>query len=1097
MDQYDEESDEEKDQPLMDETGHSGWQRLSRKHRQLVQWRKYGLCKLHVWKPPTFPLHLQRHDEHGSGTIHYGGRLCLDTSLFVGGSKPCWIRRGAHDELLIQRLSIDQHVLSITPWVFVFPDDMFFSLSSESSTYAEDVHTNGKEDENEEDEDNDDNDDNDDDDNEEEEKKKNNNNSLKQKNDSQGHNERGNDNDSNEHADNGNGTNHEERKASGHEKMTIDIDPNKKQFKRSKEIEKEKEKDIKHLPEHQTTSYIPGFIYFDHFGMKLATIPQTLSKVLFHSNFSHLWGKQGQSIPADHNDSDMGPNAHAANPNVGHTATSHINSRGAGEPGRGGDVIVNSNKSDGNGHVVDEKDRIDRSNGFEEYSRIDFDMAQPVCHVPVCRSIHKMVRHEQNNTLVLAVSRLRKRLPFDIPGQRSLDVFNMEFELWLFNPHSWCFEDRVGKLELHDEEELHSEHIMDIKYVKIQDTGRQSAHGAVYKNLIAVATAVNSGEDSPTIGRVILIEIIPEKKQKHKRKRSKKHASKRTMGKRLSDTAESKKKHDHLISRLHERVLDPLRWFDVSLTPSYLASELQRARHKRSKRRRGRASRNGGGMQSADGNNNNNNNNNNNGNDDDGDGNNDDGDNNDDDNDNDNDDGDEENAEYETDNTNDDNDIRGDISIPRSPLAPSQLNKNYRSQELNYYQKSRYLWKMHNHLRYRMHWMFSRKERTGVTAVNAVEGLLVAACGPKLVLYRWDGQQLIGVAFLDSRVHCLDVLVLNSFLCTGDLFQGLDMFHWEHYVGTVVKLGRDSHYRGIFSMHWMIDTSKHSFESFKEMSQSTKLTSASLIFFLHYIRIHICTYTYMYVYNSHKFGELSVIVSDVNGNLQIVYYDPQPKLLWSVQKDRLYTRASFHIGTNVSSGVVLKCRDDHFQQAYLDLIIHEQHFKAKYASQHLATDKNYRNFLSKNRLKKEVMNFTFKTWHNNYFNLLATLDGGLVRLVPVNDLMYTLLDGLQAQMVYCIEHMAGLNPKQYRYGMTYKDCSDEMMNPSPMQHYLDRPFPELKNIIDGDLIQEFLHLDIRTQKRLAMNLGVGVDYIQQYFKVIDYIQQVELATQML
>merc|ERR1719203_1811472 len=56
-----------------------------------------------------------------------------------------------------------------------------------------------------------------------------------------------------------------------------------------------------------------------------------------------------------------------------------------------------------------------------------------------------------------------------------------------------------------------------------------------------------------------------------------------------------------------------------------------------------------------------------------------------------------------------------------------------------------------------------------------VKGLIVTAIGPKLLFWRWDGAQLVGVAFLDSRIHCHGLLAMKNVVLSVDLFQGLDL----------------------------------------------------------------------------------------------------------------------------------------------------------------------------------------------------------------------------------------------------------------------------------------------------------------------------------
>ena len=41
---------------------------------------------------------------------------------------------------------------------------------------------------------------------------------------------------------------------------------------------------------------------------------------------------------------------------------------------------------------------------------------------------------------------------------------------------------------------------------------------------------------------------------------------------------------------------------------------------------------------------------------------------------------------------------------------------------------------------------------------------------------------------------------------TSDIFQGLDLFHWEQDIATIIKLARDVQYRSVYSTHLMINS---------------------------------------------------------------------------------------------------------------------------------------------------------------------------------------------------------------------------------------------------------------------------------------------------
>ena len=211
----------------------------------------------------------------------------------------------------------------------------------------------------------------------------------------------------------------------------------------------------------------------------------------------------------------------------------------------------------------------------------------------------------------------------------------------------------------------------------------------------------------------------------------------------------------------------------------------------------------------------------------------------------------------------------------------SPTQKEYYRRELKYYKKC-VEQDVAQNLRYRLHFVFARRERAAVTAVNCVSGLIIAAIGPKLLLFRWDGTQLIGCAFLDTRIHCHNILVMKNLVATSDLFQGLDLYHWEHDIASIVQLARDVQYRSVYTVKWLVHRHRNR-------------NGAGA--------------------GSEDQNEFELLVSDMHQNVHIISYAPFA-VGWMgrgrarMDKAKLYTRCCFHIGTNISESIPLKFRDE-------------------------------------------------------------------------------------------------------------------------------------------------------------------------------------------
>lgn len=102
---------------------------------------------------------------------------------------------------------------------------------------------------------------------------------------------------------------------------------------------------------------------------------------------------------------------------------------------------------------------------------------------------------------------------------------------------------------------------------------------------------------------------------------------------------------------------------------------------------------------------------------------------------------------------------------------------------------------------------------------------------------------------------------------------------------------------------------------------------------------------------------------------------------------------------------------------------------------------------------------------------LATLDGGLGYCLPLPEKTYRRLFMLQNVLVLHIEHLCGLNPKQYR---TVKTARRLPTNPA-------------RAILDGDLIWMFLGLPINEKQEVAKKIGTKMEEILADLMEIDNV----------
>lgn len=81
-----------------------------------------------------------------------------------------------------------------------------------------------------------------------------------------------------------------------------------------------------------------------------------------------------------------------------------------------------------------------------------------------------------------------------------------------------------------------------------------------------------------------------------------------------------------------------------------------------------------------------------------------------------------------------------------------------------------------------------------VSAICKLKGLLCLAIGPKLMIYTFEsGEQLIGIAFLDTNLYITSLNSFKSFLLIGDIRKSVWFAAFQTDPAKIVMLGKDFH----------------------------------------------------------------------------------------------------------------------------------------------------------------------------------------------------------------------------------------------------------------------------------------------------------------
>ncbi|XP_038685535.1 cleavage and polyadenylation specificity factor subunit 1 isoform X2 [Tripterygium wilfordii] len=148
--------------------------------------------------------------------------------------------------------------------------------------------------------------------------------------------------------------------------------------------------------------------------------------------------------------------------------------------------------------------------------------------------------------------------------------------------------------------------------------------------------------------------------------------------------------------------------------------------------------------------------------------------------------------------------------------------------------------------------VYSKELKGAISALASLQGHLLIASGPKIILHKWTGTELNGVAFYDvPPLHVVSLNIVKNFILLGDIHKSIYFLSWKEQGSQLTLLAKDFGSLDCFATEFLIDGST-----------------------------------------------LSLMVSDCEKNVQIFYYAPKMSESWKGQK--LLSRAEFHVGAHVT-----------------------------------------------------------------------------------------------------------------------------------------------------------------------------------------------------
>ncbi|KAJ0968727.1 hypothetical protein J5N97_021604 [Dioscorea zingiberensis] len=147
--------------------------------------------------------------------------------------------------------------------------------------------------------------------------------------------------------------------------------------------------------------------------------------------------------------------------------------------------------------------------------------------------------------------------------------------------------------------------------------------------------------------------------------------------------------------------------------------------------------------------------------------------------------------------------------------------------------------------------VYSKELKGAISALASLQGHLLIASGPKIILHKWTGSELNGVAFYDAPLHVVSLNIVKNFILLGDIHKSIYFLNWKEQGAQLSLLAKDFGALDCYATEFLIDGST-----------------------------------------------LSLVVSDDQKNIQIFYY--APKILESWKGQKLLSRAEFHVGAHVT-----------------------------------------------------------------------------------------------------------------------------------------------------------------------------------------------------
>ena len=107
--------------------------------------------------------------------------------------------------------------------------------------------------------------------------------------------------------------------------------------------------------------------------------------------------------------------------------------------------------------------------------------------------------------------------------------------------------------------------------------------------------------------------------------------------------------------------------------------------------------------------------------------------------------------------------------------------------------------------------VYDKEQKGPITAIDAVNGFLVATVGQKIYVFQFKNQDLFGVAFIDSQIYIHTLVTMKNFILVGDVMKSVDLLQFQQDYRTLAVISRDARPLEVYGLEYVVDNTTLAF----------------------------------------------------------------------------------------------------------------------------------------------------------------------------------------------------------------------------------------------------------------------------------------------